>query len=274
MGNGSVSIIVPTRNSASTIGACLESLRRQTYRDIEIIVVDNEHTTDATRAIASTYTTHVVAWGPERNSQRNYGAARAKGAYYLFIDSDMTLDATVVASCVATIQQPGTVSVVIPEQSFGEGFWAQCKRLERSFYVGVRWIEAARFMTASAFRQIGGYDEGLISGEDWNLSQKLERVGSIGRVAPYILHNEGAPTLIRMLKKKYYYARHILKYFKSETDAKALSQQRNVIKRFALFFRAPGRLFRNPVLGLGMLFMKSAEFVVGGIAALDVRFRR
>ncbi len=37
--------------------------------------------------------------------------------------------------------------VIIPEESFGIGFWAQCKALERSFYVGNDDVEGARFFS-------------------------------------------------------------------------------------------------------------------------------
>jgi glycosyltransferase involved in cell wall biosynthesis len=50
-----VSIIIPTKNSARTLAACLESCRSQTYENIEIIVVDN-FSSDMTPEIAKQYT--------------------------------------------------------------------------------------------------------------------------------------------------------------------------------------------------------------------------
>ncbi|MFZ2256404.1 MAG: glycosyltransferase [Patescibacteria group bacterium] len=49
-----VSVIIPTKNSARTIGKCLESIQNQSYKDIEIIVVDN-YSPDGTTDIARQY---------------------------------------------------------------------------------------------------------------------------------------------------------------------------------------------------------------------------
>jgi glycosyltransferase involved in cell wall biosynthesis len=83
-----VSVIVPTRNNAGTIAACLNSIRKQSYRQIELIVVDNG-SNDDTLNIAKKYADAVYTHGPERSAQRNYGAKRSKGAYVLIVDSDI-----------------------------------------------------------------------------------------------------------------------------------------------------------------------------------------
>ena len=74
--------------------------------------------------------------GPERSAQRNFGVAHAQGKYVVIIDSDMVVTPYVIEKCVAVLDaSPALQGVVIPEVSVGEGFRAQCKRLERSFYV-------------------------------------------------------------------------------------------------------------------------------------------
>src|ERR1022692_5165255 len=93
-----VSVIVPTKNSAVTLEACLKSIKEQIYYPIELIVVDN-HSSDATREIARQFTDKVFVKGPERSAQRNYGAASASGRYLLMVDSDMELDRKVVKAC-------------------------------------------------------------------------------------------------------------------------------------------------------------------------------
>jgi glycosyltransferase involved in cell wall biosynthesis len=109
-----VSAIVTTRNSAVTLESCLSSIKRQTYPNVELIVVDN-FSEDSTEAIARRFADTFLLAGPERSSQRNNGAAAATGEYPLFVDSDMVLSTDVAASCVAAIEQEGLGALYIPE---------------------------------------------------------------------------------------------------------------------------------------------------------------
>jgi glycosyltransferase involved in cell wall biosynthesis len=266
-----VSVIVATKNSASTLKACLKSIRKQTHPSIELLVIDN-FSTDETPKISRAYADIFEQKGPERSAQRNYGASRAKGEYVVFIDSDMELSPTVIAEAVQALNTAGTTGVIIPEESFGKGFWAQCKKLERSFYVGVSYMEAARFFRTRTFRKVGGYNADLVSGEDWDLSQRIEHLGKLGRTQAYIYHNEGHISLLKTIQKKYYYAQKFSAYQATNRGANNLSKQTGLIGRYWLFLSHPWRLFRNPLLGFGMLFMKTCEFGVGGLGYLSVKF--
>ena len=265
MTNPLVSVIVPTRNSAATLESCLKSVKEQTYSPIELIVVDN-HSSDATQETARQFTDMVLVKGPERSAQRNYGAERASGCYLLMIDSDMELSRKVVEACISEVLgDPGARAVIIPEESFGVGFWSQCKRLERSFYIGVPWLEAPRFFNTAAYKAAGGYDEALVSGEDWDLSQRIERTGKVTRTSELIRHNECRISLRRTLKKKYYYARYAKAYLARHPEESMLFSQAGPVNRYKLFFSQPGRLLANPFLGVAMLVMKTAEFAAGGL---------
>jgi glycosyltransferase involved in cell wall biosynthesis len=57
-----VSVIIPTKNSESTIDYCLRSIRGQTYTNIEVIVVDN-YSRDKTEEVAQKYG-KVLSKGP------------------------------------------------------------------------------------------------------------------------------------------------------------------------------------------------------------------
>ncbi|MBC7942949.1 glycosyltransferase family 2 protein [Candidatus Saccharibacteria bacterium] len=266
-----ISVIVTTYNNTATLDACLTSIANQSYTQIETIVVDN-NSTDDTKQIARAHTDKVYNIGPERCTQRNFGVSKADGNYVMIIDSDMELGKNVVRACVKQIAVHTELkALVIPEESFGQGFWAQCKRLERSFYVGTPWMEAARFFDTQTYLAVGGYDERLISGEDWDLSQRVSDQAPTGRIDEYIRHNEGHLHLLRTLKKKYYYAQKFARYIAVNKDRPATSSQTGILTRYGLFFSRPYQLFRRPDLGLGMLFMKTSEFAVGGFGYLRVR---
>lgn len=268
-----VSIIVPTLNSEATIAKCLTTISKQTYPAIELVVVDN-HSVDRTTTIARRFTKNVFIKGPERSTQRNYGATKASGKYLCMIDSDMELGPNVIQECVDAITKSSSVTgVVIPEESFGIGFWARCKRLERRFYLDVPYIEAARFFLRKNFLEVNGYDEDLISGEDWDLSQRISAIGKLARSTSFIYHNEGKISLAKSIRKKFYYAKNILPYLAS-SKSKNVSIQVNVIRRYYLFFSKPRLLFSNPAVGLGMLFMKTCEFMFGGAGVILAKLGR
>jgi glycosyltransferase involved in cell wall biosynthesis len=260
-----VSVIVPTKNSSATLEECLMSLKQQTYQKIEIIVVDN-FSTDSTPITAKKYADKFFSKGPERSAQRNYGVAKASGKYVVIIDSDMNLDPDIIKQCVTAMENNAQIhGVIIPEESFGDGFWAKCKQLERSFYLGVSYMEAARFFYKSEFLKVGGYDTQMVSGEDWDLSQRIESIGKLSRTTAIIHHNEGRISLFRTIKKKFYYARLFGSYAQISNNTQKVAEQTSLIGRYKLFFSQPKKLFHNPLLGLGMLFMKTCEFGFGGV---------
>ena len=270
-----VSVIIPTKNSGGTIGECIKSVKNQTYKNLEIIVVDN-NSSDKTQQIVEDLRLKIkdlrlslYTKGPERSAQRNFGASKAKGDYLLFVDSDMELSKTVIEYCIRQVESYKVNKVlggiIIPEKSFGIGFWAKCKALERSFYVGVDWIEAARFFKRSVFVEFKGYDENQTGTEDYDLPQRIkEKYGenTISRINAFIMHNEGKLSLTYTLKKKFYYAKTANEYVK--TNSKYFSKQANPVNRYILYFSKPEQLFKNPVVGFGMLFMKTFEFAAGG----------
>jgi len=269
--NPIVSVIVPTRNSAKFLGDCLKSIKKQTYKNIELIVVDN-NSSDQTKEIARKFTDKVFNQGPERSAQRNFGVSESTGNYILIIDSDMVLSKKVIENCVEKIQERKEIKgIVIPEKSFGEGFWAECKKLERSFYLGVDWLEAARFFEKKVFNKLKGYDEHQTGTEDYDLPQRLKQKygkSSISRIKNFIFHNEGKISLVKTCKKKFYYAKKLKQYKEDSANKENFEKQANILSRYKLFFARPRKLLQNPIIGAGMILMKTCEFAAGGIGYL------
>lgn len=258
----SVSAVVTTRNSARTLEACLRSIREQAGVDVEVIVVDNG-STDGTRAIASRYADAILEVGPERSAQRNAGARRATRPYVAFFDSDMALEPNVLVRCVEAAER-GARAVAIPEHSFGEGFWAACKSLERSFYLDDDVISAARFFRRADVLACGGYDEELTGPEDWDLSMRIAGEGQLVFVDALIEHDEGRQSLGVLYDKKRYYGRSMPRFVRKHgrEALRKLSPWRP-----SLVTNLPA-ILRDPRLGAGLILMKSIEMAGGIIGAI------
>nr|WP_164717242.1 glycosyltransferase family A protein [Actinomadura sp. J1-007] len=207
-----VTVVVPTRNSARTLERCLASVRAQT-RPVELIVVDNG-SSDATRAIAEAHADAVLDHGPERSAQRNLGWREGAGGLVAFVDSDMVLEPGVAAEAEALFDaDAGLGALVIPELSFGEGFLAACRVREKRSYLGDPTVEAARIFRRTALERAGGYDEGLSAFEDWDLADRVAAEGfGVGRVASVVWHDEGRITLRGAYRKRRYYGRWLPAY--------------------------------------------------------------
>jgi glycosyltransferase involved in cell wall biosynthesis len=249
-----ISFIVPTKNSSRTLESCLESLCDQIDVDVEVIVVDN-HSTDATLPVARRHADVVETFGPERSAQRNRGLALSTGDVVVFIDSDMTLERTVGADIARAFAADPTVGAgIIPERSFGDGFFARCRVLEKSLYVGVDSVEAPRAFRREVILALGGWDERLTAAEDWDLADRTRNAGvPVVRVPSYIWHDEGHIRLSGSFAKKRYYGRWIAEYLRTHRG-----EGQRKLARTALFAQ-PGELARHPVLTSGMLLLKGVE---------------
>ena len=85
-----VSVIIPTYNRADLVRQALASVKAQTYRDFEIVVVDDGGT-DGTYEVLSADRELRVLRHPDRrgvSAARNLGVAEARGEWLAFLDSD------------------------------------------------------------------------------------------------------------------------------------------------------------------------------------------
>lgn len=92
-----ISVIVPTYNDEAYIGKCIESIIGQTYRDFELIVV-NDGSTDNTLKIAESYQGRLPRYkvlsqeNQGSGTARNHGLEQATGEYIVFVDADDWLE--------------------------------------------------------------------------------------------------------------------------------------------------------------------------------------
>ena len=87
-----ISVIIPNYNYGKYLGQAIQSVLDQTYKNIELIVVDNE-STDNSIEVASKFLGMLTLIQKSHggvSSARNLGLAKAKGEYVCFLDSDDT----------------------------------------------------------------------------------------------------------------------------------------------------------------------------------------
>jgi glycosyltransferase involved in cell wall biosynthesis len=260
-----VTVVVPTRNAERTLATCLASIRAQTYLNVELVVVDNS-STDATLAIAKDYADHAVTWGPERSAQRNHGWRIGSGDYLVFIDADMVLSRNIVAEAVEAFNgDAGLGALVIPELSFGEGFLARCRALEKRLYLGASQVEAARVFPRRVLEQVGGYDENMSAFEDWELPDRVRAAGfRLGRIDSVVMHDEGRISLRNAFAKKRYYGRWLPVYRRS------CGTKPRPLGRPALLSQ-PGQLIRAPHRFAGLVVLKTTEWSGLALGAFEGR---
>jgi len=278
--NPLVSVIIPTLNSEALIEDCLKSIKAQTYTNIEIIVVDG-HSTDNTSEIAKKYG-KVFLYGPDQSIgrvfggpyQRNYGAKQSNGKYIYLVDSDMVLTSNVIEECVKKAELENADAVIVPEISFGEGFWAKCKSLERACYIGDNSLEAPRFVKKEIWDELNGLDETLGGQDDWDLHNRLKEKGcKIMRINSPVYHNEGKLKLSKLLKKRFIYGKTVDRYFKKYKKNKG-----TLIKQYNLFrpayFRNWRLLIRDPIHTIGFFVMRVLEYTVVLIGLIGSKLKK
>ncbi|MGC8696552.1 MAG: glycosyltransferase [Conexivisphaera sp.] len=254
-----VSVIVPTKDSGRTIERCLSSIRNQSYKRIELIVVDN-NSTDGTPETSRKFADKVLSHGPERSAQRNLGAKVSSGKYLLFVDSDMILSENVVRECVEKCEREGYDALYIPERIVGEGFWIKVRDFERSFY-NATVIDAVRFVRKDLFERVGGFDEDLTGPEDWDLDRRIRDAGAkIGIISTNIFHDEGNFGLRKYLSKKSYYTKMgFQRYRQKWRNDEVVRKQLGASYRLFWVFVEKGkwrRLLSHPLLTLGMYYLR------------------
>lgn len=105
-----VSIIVPIYNVEKYIERCIKSLISQTYRDIEILLI-NDGSPDDSKTICERYEKidkRIKLYNKENgglSDTRNYGLKRAKGEYILFVDSDDYIESNTVEVLISEMKK-------------------------------------------------------------------------------------------------------------------------------------------------------------------------
>lgn len=253
-----VSVIIPTRNSEASLQRCLESMRNQSYKNVEIIVVDN-YSSDRTRDIARNFDCKVLLKNPERSVQANFGAKAAKGKYLYRVDSDFVLHPQVIREAVKSAENHNYDAIIIHNTSDPTiSFWSRVRKAERDCYRGDDVIVVVRFYRKEVFDAIGGYDENLLAGEDYDFSNRLLMRGyKIGRIIPEEVHIGEPKNLAEIVRKSYFYGKSIGRFINKYPSRGR--QQLNPFRKS--YLRHLSNLTSDPKIMTGFAFYQGVRYL-------------
>jgi cellulose synthase/poly-beta-1,6-N-acetylglucosamine synthase-like glycosyltransferase len=210
--DASVSVIIPTFNGASGLDRSIASLRRQTLKPLEIIVVDDGSTDDtrtvAQRAWAAGQVDMVICHGTRcgRSAAINAAARFASGDLLLTVDADTEFEPTAVARLAAAFRdsQVAGASCNIAISNEHESIWTALQSVEyrMSISAGRSVLDiagavgclsgACSMYRRDTFLSQGGLDVG--PGEDLEYSLRLRRLGYLIRFVPDAWAETAGPT--------------------------------------------------------------------------------
>lgn len=137
--NCTVSVIIPAYNPGQALRKCLESVMKQTFKDIEIIVV-NDGSTDSTDEICqelSSKDNRIVYISQENagvSAARNRGIIQSRGEYICFVDSDDYVDADYVSCMVDGVMQSDADIVIQGLKQIKDGQVLSIEKFEQGTY--------------------------------------------------------------------------------------------------------------------------------------------
>lgn len=201
-----VSIIIPTYNSAWSVGRTLQSVLNQTLRNFEAIVIDDGSTDDFAGAVAPFMHDERVRIVHQANkglaAARNRGLAEARSSLVAPIDADDLWHPDFLAETVTALERD-------PRAPFAFAYsfrmdardylipYVHRRRPPRHDFIGLLSLNSVSCGSAGVYRRDlmlrwGGYDEemgrnGLQGAEDWKMILRLASLGEPVLIARYLV---------------------------------------------------------------------------------------
>jgi len=206
-----VSIVIPTLNEEKYIEACIETLLKSDYplESIEIIVVDglsSDHTVEKASAYKDKINCFKIITNEARYTPHafNLGIKNSSGKYILIISGHSTMEPNYISGLVDVMEEYNAdlAGGVFEVKSKNDTPYSRAiKNVLGSKWgagssksrVGVEDVEeadtASGMYRASIFDKVGLFDERLLRGQDFELSQRIRRVGGKIFVTPHVKYS-------------------------------------------------------------------------------------
>ena len=213
-----VSVIIPAHNEERHIAKCIDSVLKTNWprEMLELLVIDHS-STDRTAKLAYAAGARVLSLSTGKiGSVRNAGLAAAKGEFVAYVDGDCSVPATWLQAAIGLLRSDESIGAVGgPCLSPPDGTWVERSIAPSATESGsarrVKAIATSSFIArTSLLRDIGGFDERLISGEDDDMSNRIRSRGLalVSTSDCHIVHHGYPQTWQDMLKKEIWHGSH------------------------------------------------------------------
>jgi len=178
------SIVIPTFNEAKYIGATLQAIRKQTFRDYEVIVKDGKSADGTLKRVRKHADKVISATDSSAGDARNQGASSAEGEVLVFVDADTTLPLDTLQKFDSILKDEFVVGVscrkVCQSQSLLDRLLYEFVNI--SIYVssclGVAGAHGnCMAVRKSVFESVGGFNPNIVVGEEQDLVRRARRFG-------------------------------------------------------------------------------------------------
>lgn len=199
-----ISVLIPTHNGSRYIEKTIRSVLNQSFRELELIIIDDCSTDDTWEVIQKIASTdnRIRAIRNEKNlmvaATANVGIREARGKYIARSDDDdIWIDKDKLKKQISYFDaNPGHVLVgtqftKVDEQGkeIGKVKMPETDRVIRQILLTKNTFGHSTVMyTKEAVEAIGKYDEKLEYGDDYDLMLKLGRIGKIANLPSYSVH--------------------------------------------------------------------------------------
>lgn len=259
-----VSVVIPTYNRVSLISECIESVLRQTYKDFEVIVVD-DGSTDDTEEVLKPYHGRIRYIRQENAgvaTARNRGVLEATGEYVAFLDSDdqwfenklelqmdlMTRHPELVMACGNGIYLDGKdKGKQVIKEDRARQYEKNGITLRDAFYrFPLR--TSTILIKKDVFNQIGGFNESYRVAEDMHLAFSIMlKYGNAGFInTPLYKLKKGDDNLSsKGISKQLYSIRVLEELFLSNPEIKGILTDKEVADRLAYRYYHLAQAYRK-----------------------------
>jgi glycosyltransferase involved in cell wall biosynthesis len=266
-----VSINIPTYNSGKTLGETLNSIASQTYKNIEIIIIDSS-SRDNTVEIAKNFTDKVFN-ADSLALARKLGVEESSGKYIFLVDSDQVLENNCIAECVKACENENFDAVTLFEESklikntFAEKVIAYDKWLvsSRQDDHPIYGTAIPRFYRTEHMRKINFMENPPITFEHSMIHNEIVKMGArVKFIESHIYHYE-TPTFRDVFKKFKRYGYYYVPALKKDAN---LVLHHSLPRRTYFTLRA----FKKPILLLGLFYLYFVKGVAAGAGILSYCF--